>query len=184
MLCLVDCTASSGVPRLLLVCLLQLAGPAHLLCGAGAEQQLTSPPCLGRSLLVLHLQGGPIPGNEEFKVLFEAAVGRAYKCESVYASHRAGCWDAGGMRCSRRRQADRPSTAPPLQYSTSPRLTPHHHPPDTADNYRMDIVPSAAPLSWYKRNPASIWINGSTALLQVRRRRRCSCWGAAPAGQR
>lgn len=32
----------------------------------------------------------------------------------------------------------------------------------------MDLVPSTAPFSWYKRVPASIWINGSTALLQAR----------------
>lgn len=32
----------------------------------------------------------------------------------------------------------------------------------------MDLVPSTAPFSWYKRDPASIWIDGDTALLQVR----------------
>lgn len=32
----------------------------------------------------------------------------------------------------------------------------------------MDIVPSAAPLGWYRRVPATLWVNGSTALLQDR----------------
>lgn len=68
----------------------------------------------GADVLVAN-QGGPIPGNEEFKLAFETTVGRAYK----YV-------------------------------------------------YRMDLVPSTAPFSWYKRVPASIWINGSTALLQDR----------------
>ncbi|PSC72336.1 DCN1 2 [Micractinium conductrix] len=60
-------------------------------------------------------QGGPIPGSKDFKLLFEALVGRAYK----YA-------------------------------------------------YRMDIVNSAPPLAWYKRVPATIWINDTQALLQDR----------------
>lgn len=68
----------------------------------------------GADILVAN-QGGPMPGNEDWVLLFEATVGRAYK----YV-------------------------------------------------YRMDLVPSVAPFEWYKRVPASIWINGTTALLQDR----------------
>ncbi|KAL4444355.1 hypothetical protein ABPG75_012092 [Micractinium tetrahymenae] len=86
-----------------------LGGALSELCGVWASIQWP-----GVDVLVAN-QGGPIPGNEEFKLAFQATVGRAYK----YV-------------------------------------------------YRMDLVPSTAPFPWYERDPASIWINGSTALLQDR----------------
>ncbi|KAL4418931.1 hypothetical protein ABPG77_005225 [Micractinium sp. CCAP 211/92] len=86
-----------------------LGGALSELCGVWASIQWPA-----ADILVAN-QGGPIPGNEEFKLAFQATVGRAYK----YV-------------------------------------------------YRMDLVPSTAPFSWYKRDPASIWINGTTALLQDR----------------
>lgn len=86
-----------------------LGGALSELCGVWASIQWP-----GVDVLVAN-QGGPIPGNEQFRLAFEATVGRAYK----YV-------------------------------------------------YRMDMVPSTAPFAWYKRVPASVWINGTTAMLQDR----------------
>lgn len=97
------------VPRRVTCSGFSLGGALSELCGVWASIQWP-----GADVLVAN-QGGPIPGNEEFRLAFQATVGRAYK----YV-------------------------------------------------YRMDLVPSTAPFSWYKRDPASIWIDGNTALLQDR----------------
>lgn len=99
------------------------------------------------ALSLQSMQGGPIPGNSEFRTLFEAAVGRAYKC---------GLAGVGWGLLPLERLACRPAAVVQLGcikvFVCQPAGLPF-----CRYVYRMDIVPSAAPLSWYKRVPASIW---------------------------
>lgn len=61
------------------------------------------------SLWLSYKQGGPIPGNSEFRTLFQAAVGRAYKCVTCGGTE-------GGLQQCRR-------LMPPPQPLLHPRLS-------------------------------------------------------------
>lgn len=121
-------------------------------------------------------QGGPIPGNEDFKLLFEATVGRAYKyayrmdivnsaaplpwCARALDGGRGRARDCRGGWGLRREPARERAPCVLLLWCAlhAARLAP----------LPLVVTPPLRPPRRYKRVPASIWINDTFALLQDR----------------